>query len=254
MEKLSVIIITFNEEKNIRDCLESVKWADEIIVVDSFSSDNTIQICKEYTNNIFQRKWEGFAKQKNFALNLVKNKWVLWIDADERVSKELKEEIEKVIENNKFDGFCIPRKNFFLGRWIKYGGWYPDYTLRLFKKEKAYFEEREVHEKVILNGKISYLKSPILHYSYKNISDIILRIDKYSSLSSSQLLKNNKKATLWTIFSHSFFRFFLKYILRGGFRDGVPGFIIAVTSSFETFAKYAKLWERENAKEYAEKD
>lgn len=109
-----------------------------------------------------------------------------------------------------------------------------------------------MHEKVILNGKVSYLKSPLIHYSYKNISDIILRIDKYSSWSSYELMKNNKKASLWKIFSHTFFRFFLKYILRGGFRDGVPGFILAVTSSFSVFAKYAKLWERENAKEYAE--
>lgn len=255
MSKLSVVIITQNMENIIRDCLESVKWVDEIIIVDSFSSDKTVEISREYTDKIFQRKYLYAAEQKNFAILQATKEWILLLDADERVSEELSKEIQELLKNAPpFSGYYIPRKFIFYGRWIKHGGFYSDKQLRLFKNDRNFYDDKKVHAQLKIKGEIGNLSGALLHYSYENISDIILRIDKYSSRSSYDLFKKGKKATLAKIFIRAFFRFFLKYILRGGFRDGVPGFIISVTSSFSVFTKYAKLWERENAKEYTEKE
>ncbi|MFN3396764.1 MAG: glycosyltransferase family 2 protein, partial [Thermodesulfovibrionales bacterium] len=154
MIPVSVVIVTKNEERNIRDALESVKDFEDIVVVDSFSKDRTIEICREYTKRVFQQEWEGYARQKQSAVNYAKKTWVLILDADERVTPELKEEISRLFASHQSRlsrqdhyGFFIPRKNFFLGKWIKYGGWWPDYTIRFFRKDRAYIEEREVHER-----------------------------------------------------------------------------------------------------------
>lgn len=243
---LSIAIITYNEEENIKDALESVKWADEIVVVDSFSTDRTVEICREYTDKVFSFEWQGFSEQKNKAVSLTTHQWVLVLDADERVTEGLKKETISIISKPHFelaDGYYIPRKNYFSGRWIRHGGWWPDYTLRLFKKEKGFFEKREVHEALKVNGKTGYLKNPLEHYTYKNIKDYLKRTDRYSTLAALELFKNGRGANVIDITIRPFAAFFKMLFLRLGILDGIYGIIIASLYSFYTFSKYSKLWE-----------
>ncbi|PMP70323.1 MAG: glycosyltransferase family 2 protein [Thermodesulfovibrio aggregans] len=242
---VSVAIITKNEEKNIRDALESVKDFEEIVVIDSFSEDTTVQICSEYTGKIFQCQWQGFARQKQLAIDKTTLPWVLVLDADERVTEALKKEIRYKINEDK-DGYFIPRKNFFLGKWIKHSGWWPDYTLRLFKKSKGKMQKRQVHEKILVEGKVGHLKEPLLHYTYHSIDDFIRKMKSYACLAAEEIVKNNPsqyKIIFRMIFS-PLFTFFKMYILRAGFLDGLRGFILAVLYSFYSFLKYAEAWEK----------
>lgn len=242
---VSVVVITKNEEKNIKDALESVKDFEEIIIVDSFSEDKTLEICREYTDKIFQHEWQGFAKQKQLAIDKTTLPWVLVLDADERVTEGLKNEILEKIKDDK-NGYFIPRKNFFLNRWIKHSGWWPDYTLRLFKKDRGKMQQREVHEKIIVDGKIGYLREPLIHYTYYSLDDFIKKMQIYASLSAEENFKftlSKKKIILKMTFS-PFFTFFKMFILRLGFLDGLRGFILAVLYSFYSFLKYAKVWEK----------
>jgi glycosyltransferase involved in cell wall biosynthesis len=244
MERLSVTIITCNEEKNIRDCLESVKWADEIIVIDSNSKDKTVEICREYTEKVFVEEWHGFGLQKNLCIEKADCKWILNLDADERIPSGLKEEIVNLLKrNDTYDGYYIARKNFFGKKWIKYGGWYPDYNLRLFKKEKGRFNERGVHEKVELKGKAGYLENHLEHYTYRDTGDFFERMNRYSTLSAKELYKGQKRASLFNIALRPPFTFFKMYILKRGFLDGYSGFLLALLYSFYTFGKYVKLKE-----------
>ncbi|MCS7203642.1 MAG: glycosyltransferase family 2 protein [Thermodesulfovibrio sp.] len=243
---VSVAIITKNEEKNIEKLLESVRDFQEIVVVDSFSTDNTVEICKKYTNKVYQKDWEGFARQKQFAIEKTTLNWILVVDADERVTEELKKEIFEKISNENFDGYYIPRKNFFLGKWIKYSGWWPDYTLRLFRRQKGRLQMRQVHEKIIVEGKVGYLKNSLLHYTYSSVSEFITKMQNYSTLSAEEIIKSNSKnykIVLKMIFS-PIFTFIKMFILRFGFLDGTKGFLLAVLYSYYTFLKYAKAWER----------
>lgn len=243
---VSVAIITKNEEKNIRDALESVKDFEEIVVIDSFSTDGTLHICREYTQRIYQHEWKDFAFQKQLAIDRTTLQWVLILDADERVTDSLKKEIIKKINCEDFDGYFIPRKNFFLNKWIKHGGWWPDYTLRLFKKDLGRMEHRLVHEKVIVSGKVGYLSQPLLHYTYRNFDEFIKKMQNYSMLSAMEIIKNNPSKTkiFLKIFFAPPFTFFKMFILRKGFLDGLRGFMLAVFYSFYSFLKYAKVWEK----------
>ena len=241
MTKLSVIIITKNEKENIRDCLESVKWADEIIIVDSFSRDKTVEIAKEYTSKIFQKEWMGYGKQKNFALEKATGDWVLNIDADERVTKELAQEMKGAIQEKEYDGYYIPNKAYFLGKWIRHSGWYPDYHLRLFKKGKGRFNERIVHEAVQIEGKKDYLKGSIEHFTAKSIGEYLRRLDKYARLT---IEERERRARWYQVFFHPPFTFFKMYIIKRGFLDGIHGLLLAFCHAYYTFSKYARLWER----------
>lgn len=244
LPKISVTIITHNEEENIENCLKSIKWADEIVVVDSFSTDKTLAICKKYKARIIKYKWLGYSKQKNLAIDNSRNEWVLSLDADERITKELLDEIKKEFERgDAADGYYIARKNFFLGKWIKHCGWYPDYNLRLFKKTKGRFIEREVHERAEVNGAAKYLKHPMEHYTYKTLSDFISRLDRYSTLSAMELHKKGKRAG-WSHFTIRPLSTFLKmYFFKNGFLEGFYGILLSGLYAFYTFSKYAKLWE-----------
>lgn len=239
---LSVAIITYNEEENIRDALESVKWANEIVVVDSFSNDRTTEICKEYTDKVSSVEWSGFANQKNKAISLTTMPWVLVIDADERVTEGLRDEIISVIKDNPtIAGYYIARKNFFGGRWIRHGGWWPDYTLRLFRRDKGRIEDREVHEAVRVDGKVGYLKNPLEHYTYKDVNDFLKRMELYSSLSAKELYKNNRRASILDIIFRPPATFLRMSILQLGILDGVYGIILAWLYSVYTYKKYSKL-------------
>jgi len=245
---VSVAIITKSEEKDIEDALISVKDFEDIVVVDSFSEDRTVEICRGYTDRVFQHQWMGYAKQKQMAVNLAKKEWVLILDADERVSPELKSEIEERIKDTFFSGFYIPRKSFFLGRCIKHSGWSPDYTLRLFKKDVSYIEQKEVHERVVVRGEVGYLKNPLLHYTYRSLSEYIKKMEDYSTLSAKEiLLKSPHPSHFFLIFRMTVgpvFTFFNMFFLRQGFLDGMYGFVLAILYSFYTFLKYVKVWEK----------
>lgn len=246
-KKLSVVIITKNEEENIRYCLESVKWADEIIIVDGYSKDRTIEICEEYTDKIFQYEQSNFAEAKNYGIEKSSGEWILSIDADEIVTYELQKEILKLISNNENNlvGYFIPRKNYFLGKWIKYCGWYPDFQLRLFKKDKGKFIKREVHERLRIEGNSGFLKSNILHHTYKSIFDYFYRFNRYTYLEANEMIKNGKKFRSYKVLFYPIALFIYMYFLRRGFMDGMHGFLLSVFSSFYEFIKYVKLWELE---------
>jgi glycosyltransferase involved in cell wall biosynthesis len=247
MPRISAIVITFNEEKNIQRCLESLNWADEIVVVDSFSRDRTKEIASSFTDKILDVEWQGFGKQKEIARTKTSYDWVLSVDADEVISEKLKEEIKSVInKNDSLDGYYIPRLSNFLGKWIKHSDWYPDYVLRLFKKDKARFDESLVHEKLILEGKTGFLNNEILHYTDPDISHYLLKMDKYTTLSAKKLLAEGKSLTLFDLLFRPMAIFFKMYLFKSGFLDGWQGFLLACFSSFHVFVKYAKLWYLKN--------
>lgn len=246
LPKISVTIITHNEEENIEDCLKSVRWADEIIVVDSYSTDKTVEICKKYNAKVIAKKWLGYSNQKNLAIDNARNEWILSIDADERITKELLNDIKREFEKENFiDGYYIARRNFFLGRWIRHCGWYPDYNLRLFKRSKGRFIEREVHEKAEVKGETKYLKRPLEHYTYKTLSDFISRLDRYSTLSAIELHKKGRTAGWPHLTVRPVTTFLRMYFLKKGFLEGFYGILLSGLYSFYTFSKYAKLWEME---------
>ncbi|KPK85186.1 MAG: hypothetical protein AMJ94_19300 [Deltaproteobacteria bacterium SM23_61] len=244
MEKISVAIITKDEERNIRDCLDSVKWADEILVVDNGSTDRTLSICEEYGARIFQEEWKGYSGQKNSAVEKAGNEWVLNLDADERVSPELRQEMQKSLEENRgVDGYWIPRKNFFLGQWIRYCGWYPDLNLRLFRKSRGRFGERAVHERVEVEGKTATLTHPLIHKTYQSLSDFFVRMDRYSTLAAQEMHRARRKFRRMDVVFRPPFTFLQMYLLRAGFLEGYLGFVLSVLYSYYSFAKYIKLKE-----------
>lgn len=246
MEKLSVILITGNEEKNIVECLESVKWADEIIVVDSESTDKTVELAKKYTDKIYINKWPGFAKQKSFALNLATNEWVLSVDADERVTDELKTEIESLNPGDTA-GYYIRRNNFFLGESISSCGWEKDYQLRLFKKDKTKLTDQLVHEGFIVDGKTDRLVNTMIHYTHDSITETVDKINSYSTLQAMELV-DRKKTSGSGIILHSLSAFLRYYFSQKGYKDGVRGLMISLFNSMTTLLKYMKLWELHNTK------
>jgi glycosyltransferase involved in cell wall biosynthesis len=241
---LSITIISLNEEKNIRSCLESLGFADEIILLDSGSQDQTLTIAREYTDRIFQEPWQGFAGQKNLAQEKARGPWILNVDADERVTPKLREEILGIIKSDSpCAGYRIPRKNFFCGQWIRHGGWYPNYQLRLYQKDAGAFAPREVHEQVVVRGRIGTLKHPLEHFTYASISDYLKRMDRYSGLSALQYFKEGKKISWPEILFRTQFTFFKMWGLQRGFLDGSNGLVLAVLYSYYTFVKYSKLKE-----------
>ena len=243
MSKISAVVIAYNEEKNIRRCLESISWADEIVLVDSYSQDRTKEIASAFTNKIYDVECEGFGRKKGFARSKAAHNWILSIDADEVVSERLREEIKVIVREDKaLDGYYIPRLSNFLGKWIRYGGWYPDYVLRLFRKDKARFDQSLVHEKLILEGKTGHLKNELLHYTDPTISHYLLKMDRYTTLGAKMLLSQGKATTLFDILFRPPAVFLKMFIIKFGFLDGWYGFLLAILSSFHVLVKYVKLW------------
>jgi glycosyltransferase involved in cell wall biosynthesis len=244
---LSVCIICYNEARNIRRCLDSITWADEIIVVDSMSSDTTVEIAREYTDALFQRAWTGYADQKNVALSKAHGDWVLSLDADETIPLQLKEEIlTEIARPGTKDGYRIPRRSFYQGRWICHSGYYPDRQLRLFRRKKARWVGGRVHERVEIKGETGDLKNDILHYPYKGvISGQLQTVDNFSGLMAADLHEKGKRFHPILLLSRPFFKFLEVYLLKRGFLDGVPGLIIAATSAYALFVRYVKLREIE---------
>jgi glycosyltransferase involved in cell wall biosynthesis len=244
MLPLSVVIVTQNEERNIREALQSVRDASEIIIIDAFSTDRTRDICREYTDRIYQKEWQGYASQKRTGIELAAGPWVFILDSDERFTEPLRKEIADIVQGNQAcSGYYVPRKNFFLGKWIRHGGWWPDHTLRLFRKDQAAMEERKVHEKVIVQGETGFLRNHLEHYTYRTVSDYIKKMDIYSKLSAQELRKKGMHSGFLPLILRPPFTFLKMFLLRFGFLDGLFGFILAVLYSHYTFLKYLKLWE-----------
>lgn len=246
---LSIIIITLNEEDKIRDCLESVKWGDEIIVVDCFSQDNTVRIAEEYTDKVYKREFTGFGEQKNFALSKATGDWVLSIDADERVTPELREEIKKTLAEPQACGYKMPVKTYFSGRWIKHCGWWPNYKLRLFRRDSGRFSDRLVHEAIEVNGPIAKLRNPLEHRRCSSISSSIKKADRYSTLGAQVMVAEGKNYTCGSALTHSTFTFFKVYFLKLGILDGWRGFVIASLNAIGVFYKYIKCVELQGGTE-----
>lgn len=246
MPKLSVIIITHNEELNIAPCLASVQWADEIVVVDSQSTDRTVELASKYTSRVHVRPWMGYAEAKNYALAQTATDWVLWLDADERVTPELAKEIQQVVQQNRTGlvGYSFPRRAYFLGKWIKHCGWYPGRVVRLFRREAGTFSDSLVHEHLILDGSIGELYHDLLHYTDERLDHYFNKFNRYTSLGAEELLSKRRSFRLVDLLVRPPVFFFKMYILRLGFLDGIPGLILCVLSSCYVFTKYAKLWER----------
>jgi glycosyltransferase involved in cell wall biosynthesis len=242
---ISACIITFNEEKNIEACLESISWVEEIIVVDSMSNDRTIELCSKHTEKVYQKEWQGHVKQKNHALDIAQNEWVLCLDADERVSPGLRREIEECLSGKKqaADGYFFPRHSFYLGRWINHGGWYPDYKLRLFRKSKGRWGGKDPHDRVMLDGSSAYLKSDLLHYVYRNLSHQLQTVDNFSAITATIMDAEGERFSAAQLVFRPVLKFLGTYFIKRGFLDGMPGLVISVVSSFYVFLRYAKLWE-----------
>jgi len=242
---ISACIVALNEENNIRGCLESVKWVDEIVIIDAFSSDRTVEICREYTDKVIQRPWPGYIAQKNNAISAATHDWVLCLDADERISQELRDEIMAAFGDHEahWDGFSVPRQTFYLGRWIRHGGWYPDYKLRLFRKSKGRWTGVEPHDRVELIGRTKTLQAPLLHNTYRDIAHHLSLVNRYTDVAAEQKHRGGTRFPLLHMLVHPGAKLIKTFVLRGGFLDGTRGFIVAVTSSFYVFLKYAKLWE-----------
>ena len=244
---VSAIIVCFNEEDRIQDCLESVRWCDEIVVVDSYSTDRTPEICRRYTDRFIQREWQGYRDQKAYAHAQASKDWVLLVDSDERVTAELKEEVVSALatEDGEYAGYAVPRLVYYLDRWWRRGGWYPDYDVRLFRRDRASWGGSDPHEKILVNGPVRRLRHPLHHYSYRSIDDHVQRINRFTSISSKELRKEGGCWRLSDALLRPPVRFFRSYVLKRGFMEGFAGFYIAVTAAVYVFLKYAKLWEIE---------
>jgi glycosyltransferase involved in cell wall biosynthesis len=245
MNLISAVLVTRNEAVNIDEALRSLLWADEIVVVDCGSDDDTVDICRRYTHRIFHRDWTGYADQKNFALEKASHDWIFSLDADERPSPDLINEI-LLLRTSGFQhaGYRIPRVAFFMGRWLRHGDWYPDHQLRLFDRTRGRWQGGRVHESFkLLNGSPGLLKGELQHFSYRSLSDYLKRLESYTSLAAADYHDRGKTANVTALAFNPAVTFIKAYFLKRGCLDGVPGFMAAVMGSVSVYFKYAKLYE-----------
>jgi glycosyltransferase involved in cell wall biosynthesis len=248
MPKLSVTIVAQDEEADIGECVASVAWADEVIVVDGGSRDRTVEIAERAGARVIRQPWTGYAAQKNFALDRATHDWVLSVDADERVTTELRAEVMAALDRGpEYDGYQVPRRSYFLGQWMRHGGWYPDYNLRLFRRGKGRFREREVHERVDVDGRVGALHAPIDHYTYRTLSEYVQRMDRYSTLAAHELRRAGVSVGPVDLLVRPAATFVRMYVVQRGFLDGFRGLLLAGCYASYTFFKYAKAWEAARA-------
>lgn len=245
--KISVTVRTFNEEKNLRECLESVSWADEIVVVDSKSTDNTVAIAREFTDKVVIQEWLGHIGQSQFATDQAKNLWVLHMDADERASPGLRDEILALdLNNSSCDAYEMPRRHFFMHQWINHSAWYPDYKIRLFRKDRCKWGGYAPHDEVKVKGRKEKLKNDLLHYIYLDIAHFAATKNNYSSLTAADHFKNGRRAHIIDFTLRPLYAFLYRYFVRLGIADGIAGFTISVMEAHAVFMKYIKLYEIQN--------
>ena len=243
MTPVSVTVITRDEAANIEACLASVAWADDVLVVDCGSTDRTVEIAKATGARVIVKDWPGYGAQKNFAATQAAHDWILSVDADERVTPELAAEIRARLAGEiAVAGFRVPRMTFHLGRWIRTTDWYPDYQLRLYDRRRARWKERHVHESVTADGPVGQLASDLQHYAYRDITHHHQTMDRYTTLAAEDMYAAGRRAGWTDLVLHPPAAFLRNYVLRRGFSDGVPGFIISVMNAHYVFLKFAKLW------------
>jgi len=248
MGKITVIVPTFNEEQNIRACIEGVKWADEILIADSFSTDRTLEIAKEYPNvRIIRREYRYSTSQKNWAIPQAKHEWILIVDSDERVTEKLAREIKSVVRQDfhekKPSAYWIKRVNYFLGKRIRFSGWQNDAVIRLFRKGKAVYEDKFVHGEMLVDGLVGMLKNPLHHYTIRTIDQYFSKVMRYTTWKAQDKLRMGKQVNGAVIVVRTFFSFFRNYVIKFGFLDGIHGLILCGLSAFTEFTKFCKLWE-----------
>jgi glycosyltransferase involved in cell wall biosynthesis len=246
--EVTLCVITKDEEAHIGACLDSVRAVEglvaEIVVLDSGSADRTVEIAKERGARVETHPFEGYIEQKNRAVTLAGTEWVLALDADERLSPELGEEIREALAAPDLpDAFSMPRRNFYLGRWIRHGRWYPDRKIRLFRRDRARWGGRNPHDRVETDGEVGRLTGDLLHYSYSSLSDHLRQIEKFTTIMAGEMRREGVSPRFWRLLVHPPFAFLKGYLLQGGFLDGRAGFVVAVMGAYYVFLKYAKLWE-----------
>jgi len=242
--KLSVVVVMRDEEANIARCLQSALWADEIVVVDSHSTDNSVAVARQFTDQIFIEQWRGFGPQKNFALEKARGDWIFSLDSDEEITPELAAEIRAAIADaNEMRAFFVPRRNFFCGKFLLWGGVYPDRQLRLFRRGSALFSDRPVHETLETTASPGQLNNDLLHFSNPTLSHLFRKMDQFSTLGAQHLKARGKRASLAQMLTRPAWKFFSCYLVRQGFRDGGHGFVFALLSAMQVFMRLAKLWE-----------
>jgi glycosyltransferase involved in cell wall biosynthesis len=246
--RISAVVIAWNEEARLRECLLSVAWVDEIIVVDAESTDKTAAIAREFTDHVLVRPWPGFAAQKNFGIAQASGAWILSVDADETVSAELREEILAVVAAaDAADGYRVPRRNIFWGHWVRHGRLYPDWQLRLFRRGRGAFVERRVHESAAVQGPVASLSAPLVHRSYRDVADFLERANRYSSLAADEWVAGGGRVRARDLVLGPLGRFLSMYVVHAGFLDGWRGFLLAVLYAYYVFVRWTKIWEKVKA-------
>ncbi len=245
MSSLSAIVLTNNSFSTLEKCLESIKWITDIVIVDSGSTDRTIEIAKTYTDRIYYNKYINYGRQLNWALKKIASDWILVVDSDEAVTAELSKNIKELINGKPVpNGYYIPRKNYFLGKPVNYCGWYPDYVLRLFRREGAVYKDRELGSSVELKGEKGYLCGDLIHQPYRNLEHYFQKFNRYTDSAAKEILKRKHRIGIFHLVLWPFGKFFKMYILKMGFLDGVVGIVVCALGAFYVFSKYAKAWER----------
>lgn len=247
---LSIVVLTKNEEKRIAQCLGSVKFADEIVVVDDLSTDRTIELVQQYTNRILIKRMDNEGKHRNWAYAQAKNEWVLSLDADEEVTEALQKEISEAIKQSEFSAFSIPLRNYIGNYWVRYGGWYPASKVRLFKKSRFKYEEALVHPRVFIDGECGHLKSDIIHHSYADFAEFLNSVNKQTTLEAAKWVNTQRKMSLPHALWRTIDRFFRRYIRKKGYKDGIYGFTVAYFDSLYQILSYLKY---RQMKEYPKK-
>lgn len=241
--KISAIIPTLNEELHIKEAIESVSFADEILVIDSFSSDKTVEIAKSLNARVIQREFDDFSSQKNYAISKATYDWVYILDADERVTSNLRKEIlDRVSDVEDYVGFYVYRSFYFLGKKLRYSGWQHDRVVRLFRKDACKYDGKLVHEKIITEGKLGYLNNRLEHYSYRDYDHYVAKLNQYAALKAKSLYEKGKKVTLYHVLIKPPVRFVIHYFIKLGFLDGFQGFVISILLSYGVLTRYIKLW------------
>ena len=252
---ISAVVITRNEEANVAACLDTLQWVDELIVVDAESTDRTVDVARRYTDKVFVRPWPGFGPQKNFGMDQASSEWILIVDADERVTVPLREEVSRLMQSrppSDIAGYDVPRRNYFYGRWIQGGGIYPDRQLRLFRRSAARYDDVLLHERLQITGRIEQLVSPLDHYSMPTIRHHVSKMMRYTTLGAREKLKTSAHITAGQIGLHHVGTIAKTYLLRKGYQDGIHGLIVAMFAGLHTFVKYAKAWEALHGKNKAQ--
>jgi glycosyltransferase involved in cell wall biosynthesis len=247
--KISATIIVRNEEENLEAVCESIAWADEIVIVDSDSTDETVSIARRYTDKVFNREFKGYKDKHEYADSQTTGDWIFWIDADERVTPELMSAIEQLRAADPTsiaDGYKIARRTSFLNKWIRHSGWYPDYQMRLYRKSASYWDGAAPHQTARVRGRVDTLEGELLHYTKRSLGEYHRVLESYATLAAEDIMSKGKRAGAVKIFGSAIAAFFRAFIIRQGFRDGIPGLIIAMFTGYGVFLKYAKVWEHNN--------